>query len=82
MFSKLLSDPQSRTALKKFMQAAALSKYSSLPDAPDAPVAKATLSTKTQSNLQKKKKKKVQPTGMIMSGTGSKSKTRSLIDPM
>ena len=82
MFSKLLNDPSQRTVLKKFLQSAALSKYSSLPDTPPAPAAKTTPVAKTQANLQKKKKKKVQPTGMKMSGTGSKSKIRSLIDPV
>ena len=83
MFSKILNDPSQRTVLKKFMQAAALSKFSSLPDAPPTPAAKATPTAKTQANLQKKKKKKVQRTSSYLrSGTGSKSKTRSLIDPV
>ena len=68
-------------AAMKLFRVAAKSKYSTLPESEKrkldnkAPV-------KTQANLQKKKKKKVQPTGMRMSGTGSKSKTRSLIDPV
>ena len=84
MFSKLLNDPSQRTVLKKFLQSAALSKYSSLPDTPPAPAAKTTPVAKTQANLQKKKKKKLQRyrSSYLRSGTGSKSKTRSLIDPM
>jgi hypothetical protein len=83
MFSKLLNDPSQRTVLKKFLQSAAFSKYSSLPDAQPTPVAKAKPPAQTQANLQKKKKKKVQRTSSYLrSGAGSKSKTRSLIDPV
>jgi hypothetical protein len=77
MFGKILQTPEGRKTFKRVMVDALRA------GTPTSKVtAKEKVATKTQANLQKKKKKKVQPSGMIMSGTGSKSKIRSLIDPM
>ena len=75
MFAKILQTPEGRKTFKRVMVDALRA---------GTPTSKVTAKEKaaTQKNLQKKKKKKVQPTGMRMSGTGSKSKVRSLIDPM
>lgn len=75
MFGKILQTPEGRKTFKRVMVDALRA---------GTPTSKVTAKEKaaTQTNLQKKKKKKVQPTGMRMSGTGSKSKIRSLIDPV
>jgi len=69
MFGKILKTPEASIAFK-MMKKAAVKKEA------------APAQTSTQRNVQKKKKKKVQPQGRRMYGTGSKSKARSLIDPM
>ena len=75
MFGNILKTPEGRKAFKRVMVDALRAGTATSAVTPKEKLA-------TQTNPQKKKKKKAQPTGMRMSGTGSKSKVRSLLNPM
>ena len=80
MFGNILKTPEGRKAFKRVMVDALRAGTATSAVTPKEKAA--TNKVATQTNPQKKKKKKAQPTGMRMSGTGSKSKVRSLLNPM